>query len=258
MTTHRRTARRHALLTAATAALLLTAGCGSTSGATADPNTRPPTVAASGPAVRLPAMTPATTTGSGSPVSAAPLTAASVAGPGSPAPAAVPISSVRGPLTRSPAPGAPSNETQIDHPTYTLGAIDRRVATQVAYAYLTLRLSYTWRDPAQGAGIRRAAAYASPAHVAAMIHNVPTAATDAWKTAQRQHVSAAVKITSIQSFAPLQPGPGRSTLTVLSWQQTSTSTAAAATTSSGNTTVTLLQGAGGTFAVTADSFGQPN
>ncbi len=153
--------------------------------------------------------------------------------------------------------GAPPQRDILD-PNYRLDSINRKVPEQVAWAYLTLRMSYSYEDPGPEQHSRRAATYArttgqlSPTTVAAAAAN--------WATVVRDQMRAAVTITEMNVYPP---GPAniaaaRQALVRVTWTRTLSSELNAAVQTSGSTTVTLQRQPDSTWWVTDDGFAAPN
>lgn len=164
------------------------------------------------------------------------------------------------PVTGTPvavsAAGPPTNEQRISNPKFSVSTIERSSPAQVAWAYLTLRLSYSYTDNGPGEGVRRAAAFATATKADALTKGLQRADRSSWQIAVAEHAAAAVIITNLTTFTPNRRD-GFATV-VASWNLTLTGTSAGSRTQGGlHTTLTLNHGADG-WAVSDDGLGQPN
>ena len=139
------------------------------------------------------------------------------------------------------------------HPRYDLSRIDRSDPIQVAWAYLTLRLSYSYTDRAAGAGVARSAVYATPTLQNRLHTQAAAADQNGWKTAAAQKRAAAITVDQFDSF------PAAATDTIAaSWTLTITSTAGDHTVPGQTTSLVLRQQPNGTWLVDNDGFGTAN
>lgn len=153
--------------------------------------------------------------------------------------------------------GAPPHRDVVD-PNYRLDSINRKVPEQIAWAYLTLRMSYSYKDSRPEQHSQQAATYASPT-------GQPPAATVAaaaanWTTVVRDQMQAAATITEMNVYPP---GPAitaaaRQALVRVIWTRTLSSELNATVQTSGSTTVTLQRQPNSTWLVTDDGFAAPN
>lgn len=153
--------------------------------------------------------------------------------------------------------GAPPQRDIVD-PDYTVDSINRKVPEQVAWAYLTRRMSYSYKDSGPEQHSRQAATYASPigqpppATVAAAAAN--------WTTVVRDQMQAAVTITEMNVYppGPANTAAARQALVRVTWNRTLSSELNAPVQTSGSTTMTLQRQANSTWLMTDDGFAAPN
>jgi len=150
----------------------------------------------------------------------------------------------------------PSGHTLITSPAYTLATIDRKSPEQAAWAYLTLRMAYSYTDIGPTQHSQQAATFATPQ---------PPATTDAtqtsnWAKVVSNHIQAAVTITEmdIDPPGPANHSTAAQTLIRATWTRNLTSELAAPIRSSGATTVTVQLQHNGTWLVSDSGFSAPN
>ena len=154
------------------------------------------------------------------------------------------------------AAGPPTNEQRIDNPKFAVSTVQRNSPAQVAWAYLTLRLSYSYIDAGPGEGVRRAAAFATAAKANELTSQLKQADHSSWQKAVDDHAAATATVTNLTAFTPNSRN-GFATV-VASWNLTLTRTSTGSRTQGGlHTTLTLNQGPNG-WAVSDDGLGQPN
>lgn len=153
--------------------------------------------------------------------------------------------------------GAPPQRDILD-PNYRLDSINRKVPEQVAWAYLTLRMSYSHKDSGPRQHSRQAAIYASPTGQPAPATVAAAAAN--WTTVVRDQMQAAVTITEINVYppGPANTAAARQALVRVTWNRTLSSELNAPVQTSGSTTMTLQRQPNSTWLMTDDGFAAPN
>lgn len=153
--------------------------------------------------------------------------------------------------------GAPPQRDILD-PNYRLDSINRKVPEQVAWAYLTFRMSYSYKDSGPEQHSRQAATYVGPtgqpqpATVAAAAAN--------WTTVVGDRMQAAVTITEMNVYlpGPANVAAARQALVRVTWTRTLSSELNAPVRTSGSTTVTLQRQPDSTWLVTDNGYAAPN
>ena len=157
--------------------------------------------------------------------------------------------------------GAPPQEQILTDPAYRLDGIDRTVPEQVAWAYLTLRLSYSYQDTDPDEHNRQAATYASPALSRVTAATGPAAAAGtAWAEVVDKQVRAVVKVTDMYFSLPAAESTGQSgqILLRIAWIRVLSNELNAPVRTSGATTMTLQQQPTRTWLVVDYGFAEPN
>lgn len=138
----------------------------------------------------------------------------------------------------------------VDNPKYSLSSPVRTSAEQVAWVFLTYRLSYSWTDLGPGAGVRFAALYATPAKRATMLAGVQKAWTSTWDQVVADRTQSKLVVTKLTT----ETGGAPTSRVVLTWHSDLTR-AGKTNQSFGVTTLTLQRQSDGSWLVSADSFG---
>lgn len=225
-----------AVLAAAAAALLLT-GCATTPQSGAAPNTWAiPTNPAAATTLQ-PRATPAGVTSD-------------------PAPAG-PVESTTSPPSPVNSPGQDGTTAQpgvqLLNPTFDQDQINRADPTQVAWAYLNHRLTYSHTDAGPGAGIQLAVQYATP-DLTAELGQVLNLAVESWQQVQITQTNVIATITSLTTFIT----DAQATV-IATWTLTvDTAKSGPRTTESLTTTVVLTLTAAGEWQVATDNLSRPD
>lgn len=233
---------RPALLAAATTLTLLVAGCAAT----------PPQAAPAATTWAIPTPSPA----AAQPATSTTDTPTTSSAPDATVPAAAAAQSAD-PIAPAHSPG--QNDTtaqtgdQMLNPTFDLDHIARIDPTQVTWAYLTHRLTYSHTDPAPAAGITQAAHYATP-DLATDLKQTAQLATDTWSEVQASQTDVTATITSLTTF----PTPAQTSV-IATWTLTVTTASRGARTTEGlSTTVVLTPTSAGEWQVVNDNLSRPD
>lgn len=138
----------------------------------------------------------------------------------------------------------------VDNPKYSLSSPERTSAEQVAWVFLTYRLSYSWTDLGPGAGVRFAALYATPAKRATMLAGVQKAWTSTWDQVVADRTQSKLVVTKLTT----ETGDAPTRRVVLTWHSDLTR-AGKTHQSFGVTTLTLQRQTDRSWLVSTDSFG---
>lgn len=202
----------------------------------------------------LPATTPSTWA---IPADTLPAAALTIANPSPTTPAMTGSTSAPGPEPEPAAdpPGRTSSaqpDFETTNPTYDTNQINRADPTQVAWAYLTNRLSNSYTDPTPGVGLANAAQYAAP-DLAAQLKNGIESTIATWLTTQATQASTIATLTHQSLY-----NSGDRAVVIATWTLTvTTGQHAPHITSDLSTTLTLTLAAG-EWRVANDGLAQPN
>lgn len=148
--------------------------------------------------------------------------------------------------------GAPTNQVVLSNPRFTLDTVDLSSPEQVTWAYLTERLSYSYRDTQPGAGVARAAHYLTPdaaAQAPPPAANIPTQ-DDQWAAAVAARTVASTTVTRLTAFHPDAATAGVEALVVADWTSVLSNNTGAPLRTTGSTTITLQLQPNNTWQIT--------
>ena len=149
--------------------------------------------------------------------------------------------------------GSAQPDSETTNPTYDINQINRADPTQVAWAYLTSRLSNSYTDPTPGSGLANAAQYAAP-DLAAQLDNSIQNTIAIWPAIQKNQASAIATLTHLSLYSS-----GDKATVIATWTLTVTAGDHAPHITSGlSTTLTLTSAAGEEWQVAIDGLAQPN
>lgn len=153
--------------------------------------------------------------------------------------------------------GAPTNQVVLSNPKFALNTVDLSSPEQVAWAYLTERLSYSYRDAQPGAGIARAARYLTPDAAAQAPPRVTgdPAQDQQWVAAVAARTVASTTISRLTAFHPDAAAAGAEALVIADWNRALSSNAGAPLRTTGTTTLILQSQSDNTWRISDPGMG---
>ena len=152
----------------------------------------------------------------------------------------------------------------ITDPKYSPGAINRKVPEQVAWAYITLRMAYSYTDSGPTEHSQQAAMFAisTSAKMTTATAAASPAATEPqnWDRVIVDKMKAAVTITEMDVYpsGPAHTATTAQTLIRVSWTRMLSSELNGPVQSSGATSVTVQRQRNGNWLVSDNGFSDPN
>ena len=159
--------------------------------------------------------------------------------------------------------GEPAQRVITD-PKYSPDAIDRKVPEQVAWAYLTLRMGYSYTDSGPTEHSQQAATFAIPTNTKTTTATAPASPAPIdipnWDHVINDKMEAVVIITEMDvcSSGPAHTATTSQTLVRVTWTRTLSNELNAPVQSSGATTVTVQRQRNGNWLVSDNGFSDPN
>lgn len=148
--------------------------------------------------------------------------------------------------------GIPTATAKISNPTYDINNVDLGDPAQVAWAYLTHRLSHSYTDSALNAGLTAAAEYAGP-ELAARLAGQAEANSDTWKDLLTEQQTAIATLTRLSVYET-----GDRATVVTTWALTVSALDRSSRTSAGLSTSVALARNQRSWEVVDDSLGIPD
>jgi hypothetical protein len=176
-------------------------------------------------------------------------------------------STTTSPIVARTPPGASNGEPVqrvIADPEYSPDAINRKAAEQVAWAYSTLRMTYSYTDSGPTEHIQQASTFAIPTRAKTTTETAGASPAPPdlrnWDHVITDKMHAAVTITEMDVYpsGPADTATTAQTLIRVTWTRTLSSELNAPVHSSGATTVTLQRQRTGDWLVSNNGFSDPN